>query len=507
MKLIRLIFRRMFFLALMVILEIGLLVGLCLWFGSRIAWFERVLQILGLILVLFIIKRSRHLSMDVIWILLILLLPVPGTILYLFLAADLFISRTYQELIRSAAYSRQFFGKEEGVLEELEALNPDMKGQFRYLENAEHYPFYRNTGFDYYPLGDEGYPILLEDLKKAEKFIFMEYFIIEEGVMWDGILAILEEKAKKGIDVRVMYDDIGSFFTLSYKYARELEARGIKCVPFNRINPIIGAILNHRDHRKITVIDGKVAFSGGVNLADEYINVKVKYGHWKDNMIRITGKAVWSYTVLFLSHWNALHPEDTDYTKFKCDDPLPGVRDGFICPYGETPLDKEITSQTVYEEILYQSSDYCYIMTPYLIIDTELENALILAAKQEVDVRIITPGIPDKKLIWQITKSYYRQLIEGGVKIYEYTPGFVHSKVFVSDDKAAAVGTINLDYRSLYLHFENGTYLYGSEKVLDVKKDFLETLNQCHEVTLEESKNGLVSELFMALLRVAAPML
>jgi cardiolipin synthase len=303
-----------------------------------------------------------------------------------------------------------------------------------------------------------------------------------------------------------MYDDLGSFMTLSASYAKKLEEKGVKCISFNRINPILGIIMNHRDHRKIMVIDGKVAFSGGVNLADEYINVKVIHGHWKDNIIRITGPAVWSYTVMFLTHWNALRPEDEDFTKYKVE-PLAGEIDGYIAPYGETPLDTEITAQNIYMGILNQAEDYCYIMTPYLIIDTELINALILAAKHGVDVRMITPGVPDKKLVWEITKSYYRQLVEGGVKVYEYTPGFVHAKVFVSDDYAATVGTVNLDYRSLYLHFENGTYLYNSKKVLEVRDDFLRTQEKCRLVTLEETKNGLFKELLLAVLRLFAPLM
>jgi cardiolipin synthase len=295
--------------------------------------------------------------------------------------------------------------------------------------------------------------------------------------------------------------------TLSGNYARKLEEKGIKCISFNRINPILGIIMNHRDHRKIMVIDGKTAFSGGVNLADEYINVKVIHGHWKDNIIRITGEAVWSYTVMFLTHWNALRPEDENFEVFRCSEPIPGEKDGYIAPYGETPLDLEITAQNIYMGILNQAEDYVYIMTPYLIIDTELINALILAAKHGVDVRLMTPGIPDKKIVWDITRSYYSNLIRGGVKVYEYTPGFVHAKVFVSDDYTATVGTVNLDYRSLYLHFENGTYLYGSKKILDIKQDFLETLEQCHLMTVKEIRSNPFKELLLSVLRLFAQLM
>jgi cardiolipin synthase len=304
-----------------------------------------------------------------------------------------------------------------------------------------------------------------------------------------------------------MYDGTCEMGSMPRFYPRRLEELGIRCKVWLRLKPFITSAYNYRDHRKIMVIDGKTAFSGGVNLADEYINVKEKHGHWKDNIIRVTGEAVWSYTVMFLTHWNALRPTDDDFTKFRRDPETAGEPDGFIAPYGETPLDKEITGQNVYMSILNQANDYCYIFTPYLIIDTEFINALILAAKHGVDVKLITPGIPDMKIVWQITRSYYRQLMGGGVKIYEYTPGFIHSKVFVSDDRIATVGTVNLDYRSLYLHFENGTYLVNSKKVLDVRDDILETLKSCHQMYPEELKTNFFSELWLSLLRVFAPLM
>ena len=254
------------------------------------------------------------------------------------------------------------------------------------------------------------------------------------------------------------------------------------------------------------VIDGKVAFSGGINLADEYINVVEKYGKWKDNVIRVKGEAVWSYTVMFLTHWNALRHEDENFLDFKADNRL-RKNDGFICPYGETPLDDEICAQNIYMNILYQANHYCYISTPYLIIDTEMINALILCAKRGVDVRIVTPGIPDKKMVYQITRSYYRQLIEGGVKIYEYTPGFNHGKVFISDDDIATVGTVNLDYRSLYLHFENGTLLFESSRIKEIKDDMLSMIAEGHQVSLEESRRGPISEFLLGILRLFAPLI
>ena len=506
MKLIKALFSRVTFMVLMAVLEVLIVFSIFRWFREHASWIEGVLHLLSVAIVLGIVKNSRHLSSDMLWILMIMLFPIPGTALYLLLGANLITSRTTIGLVRSQEASKKYYVQDPEVKQELIKQHPEVRGQYHYISADAGFPFYRNTGFDYYPSGEAGYPAILEAMRSAEKFIFLEYFIVEEGQMWNGMLEIMEEKARQGVDVRVLYDDMGSFTTLSFKYARTLEKKGIKCIPFNRINPILGIIMNHRDHRKILVVDGVTAFSGGVNLADEYINVKPRFGYWKDNIIRITGNAVWSYTVLFLTHWNALRKTDEDYTVFRTIQEEKEW-DGYIAPYGGTPLSNEITAQNIYMGILNQAADYCYIMTPYLIIDTELINALILAAKHGADVRILTPGIPDKKLVFKITQSYYRQLIEGGVRIFEYTPGFVHSKVFVSDDKCAAVGTINLDYRSLYLHFENGTYLYGAEKVLDVKKDFVEAAESAHEVTLAECKSRPLYEFVMGILRIFAPLM
>ena len=506
MKILKAVFSRTTFLILMAIVEAMIIWGQFVWLRGAAGWIEGVLHVIGALIVLFIVKDSRHLSSDMLWILLIMVLPVIGTAIYMMLGADLITSRTFRNLQKGTAEAKKYYHQDKKILEDLRNVDPERRGQFSYIAENAGFPFYENTGFDYYPLGEDGWPVMLEEMSKAEKFIFLEYFIIEEGKMWDAMLKILEEKAAKGVDVRVMYDDLGSLMTLSGHYASKLEEKGIKCIAFNRLNPIIGSIMNHRDHRKIMVIDGKTAFSGGVNLADEYINVKVIHGHWKDNIIRVKGEAVWSYTVMFLTHWNALRNEDEDFEKFHVIS-IGGKKDGWIAPYGETPLDTEITSQNIYMGILNHASDYCWIMTPYLIIDTELINALILAAKSGVDVRIMTPGIPDKKFVFSVTQSYYHTLIEGGVRIFEYTPGFVHAKVFVSDDEVAAVGTINLDYRSLYLHFENGTFLYGGEGVKAVRDDFIKTCEQCHEVTLEESRRGPLTAFLLAVMRIAAPMM
>ncbi|MDD7305536.1 MAG: cardiolipin synthase [Peptoniphilaceae bacterium] len=507
MKFLKNIFSRISIMVIMIILEFILLISLVFWFGVKVSWIENIFRVVGLFIVVSIINNSRHLSADMLWILAILIVPVSGTALYLFLGADLLLSKTFQNIKKSTKDAEKYYIQNPEVLEEMKVIAKDESGQFKYISEYSGYPFYKNTGFTYYPVGDDSFEPMINDLKNAKEFIFLEYFIIEEGFMWNSILDILEEKAKLGLDVRVMYDDMGSMVTLSATYAQKLEEKGIKCIPFNKINPVIGIIMNHRDHRKIMVIDGKVAYTGGINLADEYINKKVRFGHWKDNACRVIGEAVWSYTVMFLTNWNAISDKkDSDYSIF-WRSPLTGSPDGYISSYGDTPLDNETTGQDVYISILNQARNYCYIFTPYLIIDTEMENALVLAAKRGVDVRIITPGIPDKKIVWHITRSYYRNLIKDGVKIYEYTPGFMHSKVFLCDDKIGTVGTINLDYRSLYLHFENGTYLYNSKELEKIKIDFEKTIEVSKRIHLEDVRISPIKSMFLGFAKLFAPLL
>lgn len=507
MKILKTIFSRISLMVIMIILELILFVSLVFYFGAKANRIESIFRIVGLIIVLNIINNSRHLSADMLWILGILLAPVSGAALYLFLGADLLLSKTFKSINKWTEKSKVYYSQDPKVLKKMNELAPDLSGQFSYLSEYTGYPFYKNTGFTYYPVVDDCFETMVDDLKNAKEFIFLEFFIIKEGYMWDTILEILEKKVEEGLDVRVMYDDMGSMVTLSKTYAKKLEDKGIKCIPFNKINPIIGIIMNHRDHRKIMVIDGQIAYSGGLNLADEYINKEVRFGHWKDNAARITGEAVWSYTVMFLTNWNALaDEEDPDFTYFKRE-PLPGEVDGYISLYGDTPLDKETTGQDVYISILNQARDYCYIFTPYLIIDTEMENAMVLAAKRGVDVRIVTPGVPDKKIIWNITRSYYKNLIKDGVKIYEYTPGFMHSKVFLSDDRIATVGTINLDYRSLYLHFENGTYIYGAKEIEKIKYDFVETMEKSQKIEEGDVSFGPIKLIIIGFMKLFAPLL
>lgn len=494
---------RIITLVFMVLGELALGVLLFNYLTSKFVFIEVFLHILAVIVVLNIIRTSKHLSSDITWIFLIILFPVPATFVFLLTYFNLFINRTFKSIVKEEKKAVTFLNQDDEVLEDLKKEFPTYYQDFMFLKNSN-FPIYYNNNFDYYSPGEKGFPVLLSELKKAKKYIFMEYFIIEEGIMFNSILDILKEKVKEGVECRVMYDDMGSLHTLPKSYANILESYGIKAVTFNKVTPILSTIMNNRDHRKILIIDGKVAFSGGVNLADEYINKKVVHGKWLDNIIRIKGKAVDSMLVTFLTNWNALRHEDEDYRNFMVEH-REKVKDGFIVPYSETPLDFELTAQSVYMDILNRAQDYVYIMTPYLIIDEEMINCLIHTAKKGVDVKIIVPGVADKKIIHDIGESYYDQLIMDGVKIYEYRPGFVHAKVFVSDDISSVVGTINLDYRSLYLHFENAVLLYKSKKIMDIKKDFLNALED--SVEIKHARFSLVKNFLMSVLRIFASLL
>ena len=387
-------------------------------------------------------------------------------------------------------------------------LDEDAVGQIRYLERYASCPAYTNTRTEYFPVGDLAFVRMLEELEKAERYIFLEYFILQEGECWNAILDILERKAAAGVEVRLIYDDFGCMFTLPRTYNDQMAARGIQCRVFNRLVPVLTLRMNNRDHRKLCIIDGKVGFTGGMNLADEYINRRVRFGHWKDSAILLRGEAVWSMTVMFLSMWDYCSGWEEDFDLFRPESMprLPGS--GWVQPYTDTPLDHEKVGQAVYLNMISRARDYIYITTPYLIVDVATNTALCNAAKAGVDVRIITPHIPDKRSVFEVTKAHYPPLLEAGVKIYEYTPGFIHAKQCVCDGETAVVGTINLDYRSLYLHFENGVFLYDCEAIKDIRADFDGLFPVCQEVT-EEYRSGrsAVLRIGQCILRLAAPLL
>lgn len=508
-KLLKKILNRLVVFGLLLLIQLGWF----LIFLTRLANYSTGVSIgftvVSLLVVLWILNRDENPAYKLSWIILILVFPLLGGCFYLIAGNKKPSRKMRRQLEAEQRRTQGRMHQDEQVLGEVRKLDARMAGQFRYVADKAGYPVYKNTEARYYPVGEELFADLLTELEKAEHFIFMEYFIVEDGKMWGSILRILEEKAKAGLDVRFMYDDLGSVSLLPPGYDRQLEAKGIRCMAFNPFIPFLSLVMNNRDHRKMTIIDGHTVFSGGINLADEYINEKVRFGHWKDTGFRLKGEAVWNYTMMFLEMWNAFRHTDDSYEAFlpERNHPKPFVSDGYVQPFGDSPLDEEIVAENVYLNILNQARDYVYIYTPYLIIDQEMTTALCLAAKRGVDVRIVTPGIPDKKVIFQLTRSYYPPLLKAGVRIYEYTPGFLHAKSYVCDDETALVGTINMDYRSLYLHFECGTCFYRNQIVADVKRDCLATMEKSREIGLKDTRQGFFGGLFCAILRVFAPLL
>ena len=386
-------------------------------------------------------------------------------------------------------------------------LCDENRGVSHYLTQYGCYPAWQNTTARYFSCGEAMYPALLADLEKAEKSIFLEFFIVSQGKMWQGVEDILRRKAAQGVDVRLIYDDFGSLLGLPKDFVVRMERAHIRCIPFNPVVPLLSLVMNHRDHRKIVVIDGKVAYTGGINLADEYINAITRFGYWKDAGLRIEGAAVWNFTVMFLDFWNAFRPFEQDYSAFRPQFAVLPASDGVVQPYADSPLDEEPVAETVYLDVLAQSQQYVYFYTPYLAIGEEMLDALRNAAKRGVDVRLVLPGIPDKKLVFRLSRSYYLPLLRAGVRIYEYTPGFLHAKCCVSDDRAAVVGSINMDYRSMFLHFECGVLLLQNSQVLALRDDVRRTLPQCREVQCADCRTGLAGTVLDSVLRLLSPLM
>lgn len=510
-KLLKRIFNRTTICILGIMIQVGYLVSLFWTLGTAYTYSYFGFTVLGLVLALYVVNSDLNPSYKIAWILPILAFPIFGSMFFLFFGNSHSGDRLRRRMNRFNEETKLLLPQDKKLLEGLRAETKTVEKHANYIFRYGGYPVYTNTYTEYFPSGEAKFERLLEELEKAKRFIFLEYFIIQEGKMWDAVLEVLERKVKEGVDVRVVYDDFGCLFTLPYRYNEVLEKKGIRCKVFNPFKPIWSAKMNNRDHRKILVIDGYVAFNGGINLADEYINVYPKHGHWKDTAVMLKGEAVWSFTMMFLTMWNFLNsskPDDYSVYMPKEEEAAPYRQEGFVIPYTDSPLDDEPVGENVYLNIINDAKDYVYITTPYLIIDNEMQTALILAAKSGVDVRIITPHIADKWFVHAVTRAYYKKLTKFGVRIYEYTPGFIHAKNFVSDDTVAVVGTINLDFRSLYLHFECATWMYKTACVPDVKRDFLETLEQCGEVTYSDCLHvNIFKRVGRALLRLFAPMM
>lgn len=476
------------------------------WLAPYAPLIVSLVSVAAVFMVLFIVIKRDESTYKLLWLLIILTMPLVGALLYLFFGNK----RTAKPL------KKRLQGVESSgdphplpVGETPFAGEKRMEQTIRWLERKTGYPLCKARPVRYYPLGDDMFPDMLRDMKSAKRSIYIEYFIIEPGQMWDAMLEVLEDKLRQGVDVRVMYDDLGSISSFNFSNARELTQKGIPCVPFNPLLALKGTA-NYRDHRKMLIVDNEIAYSGGINLSDRYINLEHPYGHWKDTGFRLTGEGVHSFTHMFLTFWNAFALK-----KGEGGTPMPALQesaeapqetDGYVLSYYDSPLEHDATSNQLFIDLLSQSTDYAWFFTPYLMLGDDLMAAMLAAARRGVDVRIIMPGIPDKKLIFRMSRSFYQVLLNGGVKIYEYTPGFVHAKSFVSDDKVATIGTVNLDYRSLFLHFENNSLFYRSSIVEKIKEDFLATQALCSEVQPYDKKSYSRRWAVDGLLRIFAPL-
>ncbi len=473
---------------------------------------EILFSVLAIIFIARLIARRDESSYKLLWVLVIAAFPVLGAILYFTLGNKNTGKKLKKKLTAESKELHTLYDgerlKDTGYLDQIESEDKRIGQTLSFVTESTGFPVFKNDTAKYYPFGEDMFADMCEDLKKATDFIYVEYFIIESGKFWDTLTEIMAERAKAGVDVRVMYDDLGSIATYSLRDIQTLSKKGIKCIPFNPFF-MVRSQLNNRDHRKLMVIDGEVAYSGGVNLADEYINEKHPYGRWKDIGFRITGMAVESYTYMFAEFWNAFSKDKIpdEVLRRVAESKKHSSDNGFILPYYDSPMRDEHTSNILFTEILSTATDYVWFFTPYLILGDALYDAFIRAGRRGVDVRIIMPGIPDKKMVYRLSRSYYEDLLKAGVRIYEYTPGFVHAKAFIADDKIAGIGTVNLDYRSLFLHFECSSVFYKADIIDDLKKDYLNSLEECNERHLEDINRNPVHKMIDSFLRVIAPLL
>lgn len=479
---------RLMFAALGFVIQVVWIIMLCLKLNDYSAAISLGSSVLALCVAFYIYGKDMNAGFKLPWIIAILAFPVLGLCLYFLFGRPGATKHMRQHFEKIDADLEGTLVQDENVLKNLEATDFAVANQARYLWKCAGYPAWQNTDVEFHKTAEEGLEAQKRELRKAKKFIFMEYHAIEESSAFLELKEILVQKAKEGVEVRVFYDDVGSFVFINKDFIKRMEAVGIQCRVFNPMHPFLNIFMNNRDHRKITVIDGKVGFTGGYNLAEEYFNRTHPYGYWKDTGIMLTGDAVRNLTVMFLEMWNAVRKTDMDYDKYLPKVEYTAKEQGFVQPYADSPLDHETTGENVYMNLIKNAKHEIFFTTPYLIITDEMSRELRMAARRGVDVRIVTPGIPDKKMVYQMTRSYYSELARNGVRIYEYTPGFIHAKQCVCDGESATVGTINMDYRSLYLHFENGVLMYHYDAVAEIRKDFEDIFAASTEVT--EKYNG-----------------
>lgn len=508
-KILRFLISRVFWFSLLIVVQIGIFAVILFNISSYSTYLYAAFVLFSLIIVIWLVAKDDNPSYKITWIILIMTLPVVSWFFYLKFGNKTLPHRYWEKIAANEAAHPALFTAEEGDTAALLEQYPRHRVLTDYIRNISGFPAYGGTQVEYAPLGEDFFRQLMRELPKAKKFIFLEYFILEKGLMWDSVLEILRERAAAGVEVCVIYDDFGCIQRLSASYPKELAGFNIKAVPYNPMRPSMDPSLNYRDHRKICVIDGQVGFTGGINLADEYINKVERFGHWKDTSVLLRGAAVRSLTRMFLQQWTLNAGSDTldrpeeEYLTARA---LPAQ--GYAQPYPDSPLDHFNAAENAYLHLIQRADHYVYITTPYLILDNEFVTTLKTAAESGVDVRIITPSHPDKWYVHMVSRSYYQTLIQSGVKIYEYQPGFIHAKMCLCDDEAAMVGTANLDYRSLYLHYENAVLLYHTPVLAEIKKDIEETLEKSRLITIEELRSKLRgTSALCALLKLLAPLM
>ncbi len=495
---------RAVFVALSFLLQMGWIVLIVSELNHYSTYISMATNVIASLAVLRLYAKRTNNAYKMPWIMLIIALPVMGLSLYLITEVTISPKRVYRRMKDIRRDNGRYLPQSQAVMAQLEEKNLAAANQCRYLWNQEGCPVYTNTQAVYYGDCAQTLEDMKRDFEKAERFIFLEFFIVCDGSSFQELREILVRKAAQGVDVRLIYDDIGSIGKVNMEFARELNRQGIQCLVFNPARPLLSLFVNNRDHRKIAVVDGKIGYTGGFNLADEYFGRAFPYGAWKDTGLRLEGEAVRSLTATFLECWTFTSRSQRDAAPY-LDITYSVPADGYVQPFGDSPLDEELTAENVYLNLIGHAEKYVWFMTPYLIITDEMSRALELAAKRGVDVRIITPGIPDKKTVYAVTRSYYAGLVRHGVRIFEYTPGFCHGKQCLCDGKMASIGTSNLDYRSLYLHFENNVLLYDCPALGQMKADFDETLAQCREVTASYRSAPL--RIWQCFLRLFAPMM
>lgn len=502
------IYGRTFLLMLAFLAQLGLLVvGYVALRNYSLAFYALFLAV-SAVAVIYIYNTAGNPDMKLSWMFAIAILPIFGAVFYATITVQRGPEKMHRKLVQLRKQTREDIVADREVWDSLRHISPNVSQLAFYLYHTDFSPAYMRTAVKYYPLGDVMFPDMLETLRSAKEYIFIEFFIISEGRMWTEVHEILKEKVAEGVEVRLMYDGTDVLFNLPNNYPAILRSEGISCKMFAPIKPIFSPHYNNRDHRKVLVVDGKIAFTGGINLADEYINEKERFGHWKDTGLRLEGDAVERFIYMFLEMWNVSESEGEDFSKYAYNKENGKISDGYVIPYSVMPLGSERVGERVYLDILNTAHTYVHIMTPYLILDYQMMMGLKYAATRGVEVVIVMPHIPDKKYAFSLAKTYYNELLEAGVRIMEYEPGFVHAKVFVADDNEAVVGTVNLDYRSLYHHFECATYLYRSSQIAEIEKDMQETFAKCIEIKPEDyAKLPLGDRACGRLLRIVAPLM